>query len=244
MAALNLARELLNARTGSREADITVAQLPLSEREAYGIAISQCPKVAAWKLGGVNPWSQKVFANKEAFFGPLSAAELFLETREVSIDHLVGPLAEPELAVQIGDWQSSDPRAQIQAIGIGVEVPASVLPAAPKGELLGQITDRAGAGCLWIGCIQDCDDRVLTEQIEIEVAFGGEEPVECSTATLLGGVRSVLASFRRQARDLAMPVQRGQWIATGGLCPARPAHPGLGIAVSGLGSVAGFKFVD
>ena len=132
------------ARAKGQVAELQTEDLPEALETAYEIAASQLQEVAAWKIGGANPWSQKVFGNAEVFFGPLAPGEVYLDTAELSLNGLCAPLAEPEIMLEIAGPDSDD----FARMGLGFEIPASVLPEAAKTRLTGQICDRAGAGAL------------------------------------------------------------------------------------------------
>lgn len=221
-----LVAALTQAREAGKPAMITTADLPETPQEAYAVSRAQVGDVAAWKIGGANPWSRKVFDNKEVFFGPLHPHEVFLERDTMPLGGLVAPLAEPEVMLEIADWTTEAPTERFSRMGLGFEIPAAVLPESLKPELLGQIVDRAGAGGLWIGAIQPFDAVALDRELTVQMTHNGGAPTAGSSANVIGSPLGAAAEFLTLARRYDMPVARGQWIATGGLCPAVPVRSG------------------
>jgi 2-keto-4-pentenoate hydratase len=236
-----LASKLTTARAQSTVVDISQDELPRKLPDAYAVGLEQCPEVAAWKLGGVNEWSQKVFDNARPFFGPLSPVEVHVGSESVPIGHLVSPLAEPEVAVQLGTPDNDSGRLSLAALGLAVEIPASVLPDGPKALLCGQISDRAGAGALWIRPVEQADTGLINDEIEVSFRLNHQNADQCSSTQVLGGIITVLNSFFDQAEAYGITLKPGQWIATGGLVPAKPVVPGDEITLEGLDTKTRFK---
>jgi 2-keto-4-pentenoate hydratase len=225
---------LRGARDAARVADLEADSLPGTVAEAYEMVLPTIAMPAAWKIGGANPWSQKVFGNADPFFGALSAEEVVMEPDTVPLARLVSPLAEPEIALEIGDPE--DPGALFSRMGLSIEVPASVLPDAAKPRLTGQIADRAGAGALWIGAVGPFDPQAFSDDFETEFVHNDADPVIGRASNVLfGGPLGAARRFLDLARDHGAPVFSGQWIATGGLTPAVPVSAGDSIAFSALG---------
>ena len=226
MTQVNVKEALQAARAKGQPATLSVADLPTGVPEAYAQSIGQMQKVAAWKIGGANPWSRAVFDNTEVFFGPLHPSEVFLDTATVSLKGLVAPLAEPEVMLELGDWTAADPAARFTRIGLGFEIPASVLPDALKPELTGQIVDRAGAGALWISAVKEVTAEALNAAVSVRLLQNDQPPVEGHSDNVIGGVLGAVTEFLDLAQQYDMPLARGQWVATGGLCPAVSVAPG------------------
>lgn len=222
---------LQRARRAGQVAEITLADLPVSAQQAYEMVRTHAPEVVAWKIGGANPWSRQVFNNKEIFFGPLHQDELAFEGNRLSLRGLVAPLAEPEVMLEIADWTAQDPAARFSRVGLGFEIPAAVLPEALKPELMGQIADRAGAGALWIGATRSFDPALLETPLTVDMVKNGDAPVSGSTQNVITGPLGAAAEFLALAARHEMPLATGQWIATGGLCPAVPVQPGDTLAL-------------
>ena len=220
------AAALKQARMECRPAELTKPELPGTIAEAYGVSRSQVEEAAAWKIGGANPWSRKVFQNKEVFVGPLHPREVFMDVGRLPLAGLVSPLAEPEIMLEIGEWESADPAVCFRRMGLGFEIPAAVLPEALRPELTGQIADRAGAGALWITAIHPFNYSRLEREVKVQMALNGGAPTAGTSANVIGGPLGAAHEFFSLAKRYSLPVQRGQWIATGGLCPAVPVKAG------------------
>lgn len=239
-----LISKLSSARTQGAVAGVTRDELPTDLAEAYALGLEQCPDIAAWKLGGVNAWSQKVFDNDRPFFGPLSPSEVHVGTGSVPVGHLVSPLAEPEIAVQLGAADGASGRPSVTALGLAVEIPASVLPDDSKALLCGQVSDRAGAGALWIQPVGDADPSLIGDGIEVSFKLNDQVAEASSSTKVLGGITGALNAFFDQVEAYGIKLQPGQWIATGGLVPAKPVAPGDVIALEGLGAKVRFSLSD
>jgi 2-keto-4-pentenoate hydratase len=214
------------ARAAGKTADVSVNDLPSNAVDAYVIALEQVKKVGAWKIGGANPWSQAVFENEQIFFGPISTTEMAVETPDISIAGLHAPLAEPELMIQLGDWHDEDLSKRFTKIGFGFEIPASVLSDAAKGQLTGQMVDRAGAGALWIGAVTDFDADLLLHAFTSEFQHNTDDIIAGGSHNIIGGPLGAINDFLAQAVGYNLSLAQGQWIATGGLNPAVPIAQG------------------
>lgn len=227
--------EVLEAARGiGRQALLSLVDIPGDQREAYEISLAQMHRIAAWKIGGANPWSRKVFNNSESFFGPLHPNEVHLEVQSLSVDNLCNPLAEPEIMLQLGSCRTGDIGVCFARMAIGLEIPASVLPDDLKPELNAQIVDRAGAGALWVVGATTFDRDLLYPEFNCQVWKNGVETPVGSSANLRGGPLGAAAEFLRLAKRLNVTLEAGQWIATGGLTPAVPVAVGDVLRVRAL----------
>lgn len=225
---------LEQARLSGTSASLEAHHLPEDNATAYTIGLAQVDAVAAWKIGGANPWSRAVFNNDKIFFGALHHREVFVETPDLSIAGLNAPLAEPEIMLEIADWRSDDPLQRFSRMGIGFEIPASVLPDALKPQLNGQIVDRAGAGALWIAGACPLDLTCLAQDFPAQV-WQNETPLDQgNSGNIIGGILGAANEFIDLANHYSAPIAQGQWIATGGLCPSVSVKPGDKLRVKAL----------
>ena len=231
-----LTLQLQRARAQGRLAEITLADLPGTPAEAYAVGLAGMDQISAWKIGGANPWSRKVFDNTEVFFGPLAPAEIAVETAILDISGLWAPLAAPEIMLELGDWQAARSEAQFVRMGIGFEIPASVLPDDAKVQLTGQIADRAGAGALWVGAVQPIDIAKLEADFDSTFCHNDAAPVAGHSRNIFDGPLGAASEFLQLAKQYDMPLQSGQWIATGGLNPAVAIAPGDRLRFAALGA--------
>lgn len=216
----NLIAQLQQARKAAAPATISLADLPTTLQQAYQVSRAQIDVVAGWKIGGANPWSRAVFDNSVVFFGPLAPHELCINSASLDISALHAPLAEPEIMLELAEPGAGDPAQQFSRLGLGFEIPASVLPEDAKATLHGQIADRAGAGGLWIGAIQAFDAALLTTPFETRFQHNDEPAVVGSSANVIGGPLAAAQEFLQLAQSYDMPLRAGQWLATGGVNPA------------------------
>jgi 2-keto-4-pentenoate hydratase len=197
----------------------------LSEAYRIGLETLSAKTVAAWKLGGANPWSQSVFHNEVPFFGALLPHEVTIGRAELSLAGLVSPFAEPEVMLEIAELPAAGRQAPFSRMAIGVEIPASVLDAVSRGTLFGQIADRAGAGALWIAPPRDFDADWL-EDLTVQFCKRGAPALTGHAHSVIGGPVGAAAAMVDLARELGAPLRAGQWIACGGMVPAVPVCPG------------------
>lgn len=219
-------QKLKDARCRGEEAAIEPGELPADPAAAYALALSDPAPVAAWKIGGANPWSRAALGNEEVFFGALFKDEFFVETASVAAGGLNSPLAEPEIMLEIADSDAATPEAAFARMGLGFEFPASVLPENCKTRLTGQILDRAGAGALWIGAVQPFDADCVERPFVSEFRHNDAAPVAGSSTDITGGPLGAALEFLGLARRYGAGLAPGQWIASGGLSPAVPVAPG------------------
>ncbi|WP_170756222.1 hypothetical protein [Ruegeria lacuscaerulensis] len=191
-------------------------------------------KTAAWKVGGANPWSRKVFRNKDIFIGPLHPEELSVKTPSIPVAHLNAPLAEPEIMLELVQSNNAGGDVQFSRMSIGFEIPASVLPETLKTNLNGQIVDRAGAGALWITGITPFDKTILQQEFSCRTWRNGTETPCGSSTNLSKGPLGAAFEFLQVASNLGAPLLPGQWVATGGLSPAFPVRTGDTLRVKAL----------
>ena len=225
---------LTQARSAGEPARLVASDIPDGLADAYEIGFSQMQDIAAWKIGGANPWSREVFHNSESFFGAIHPGELFLEKPVVPLNGLNAPLAEPEIMLELAHAQGDDCTSKFSRMAIGFEIPASVLPDELKSVLNAQIVDRAGAGALWIAGITDFDRAILQQDFTSRAWLNGTETAPGGSTSLFGGPLGAAAEFLQLAARYDAPLRPGQWIATGGLSPAVPVSAGDSARVQAL----------
>ena len=239
----SLSKILLDARKNACEVPISQDDLPANLTQAYACSVAQVADVRAWKIGGANPWSQAVFKNSKVFFGPLEAREVFVEHNQIPIAGLVAPLVEPEVMLEIGDWSSENRRNRFPRMALGFEIPASVLPKALKSMLIAQVSDRAGAGAIWISKIQPLDEARISQGFEVEMEKNGKNLVVGHTENVISGPMGAAEEFLSLAIQHDMPLRSGQWIATGGLCPAVPVSRGDIVTLRDCNQIHRLEFI-
>ncbi|WP_217360912.1 hypothetical protein [Ruegeria sp. HKCCA5426] len=238
----HLCATLSRARTAGRPALLEESDIPESVSDAYAISFAQMQKISAWKVGGANPWSRKVFRNTNSFIGPLRPDELFLGTSSIPVAHLNAPLAEPEIMLEIAP-SNNTADVQFSRMSIGFEIPATVLPEALKANLNGQIVDRAGAGALWIDGITPFDQTALKQEFSCRTWHNGAETPPGSSTNLTNGPLGAAFEFLQVATAFGAPLLPGQWVATGGLSPAFPVATGDFLRVKALDWDVGLNLI-
>lgn len=242
LAMKNIQKALKTARRACQEA-VFSDELPEALSDAYASVLETGEKVAAWKIGGANPWSRRVFANDEVFFGPLFDAEVIHQNPDLDLSGLFSPLAEPEISLRINDPEATDFGKAFDALALSLEIPASVLPADRKSQLAGQIMDRAGAGALWIGPLLDMPLNSLSEQFETSFWHNDNPAIVGHSANILPSLTGAAMEFLSLAKRYEMPLEHGQWVASGGLNPAVAVQPGDVIRFEALGAEISVTFL-
>ena len=213
------------ARRAGQKAALGPENLPPDRAAAYQMALAQVDRPLAWKIGASNHWSRMAFGIDHIFFGPLTGSEVRLGGDSLDLSGLVEPLVEPEIVVQIADPDAPNIRGFVSAIELGLEIPATVLPEHLKGHLNAQIVDRAGVGALWVETGMNLEPACLDNPITGSFQHNNESATSWSSANLTGTVRDILSEFRSLAHLYGARLNRGQWIATGGVCKPVPVVP-------------------
>ncbi|WP_375687085.1 hypothetical protein [Pseudooceanicola sp. LIPI14-2-Ac024] len=229
---------LKHARANGETAPMTEGDLPATEGAAYAAATACVEDVAGWKIGGANPWSREVFGNTQVFFGALDRRETYLDGDSVPTAGLVAPLAEPEIMLRL----SGDADRPFDAMALGIEIPATVLSDVLKPVLRAQMTDRAGAGLLWVGPVMAFDEGALLSAFDTAFHHNDAPVIAGRSANIIGGPLGAAAEFLALARQHVMPLAAGQWVATGGLNPAVRVAAGDTVRFAALGHEVGLKF--
>ncbi|MFY1709570.1 hypothetical protein [Tritonibacter scottomollicae] len=211
---------LKQARKNGSTAKIEIRHLPQNLEDAYAVSQMQVQEAKAWKIGGANPWSRQIFKNTRVFAGPLQHHEVNIGTAPLSITGLNKPLAEPEVMLKMKNPTGRTPSEQFSDMALGFEIPATVLPEELQPVLNAQVSDRAGAGLLWVGQPQPFDAEHFETDFEIAFSKNGDDPVTGSSTNILGGPLGAAEEFLGLAPRYGLSVTSGQWIASGGLCPA------------------------
>ena len=74
--------------------------------------------------------------------------------------------------------------------------------------------------------IHPFDKDRLQAPFEAQLIHNDADPVAASSRNVIGGPLGAAAEFLQLAQRYDLPVAAGQWVATGGLCPAVPLVPG------------------
>jgi 2-keto-4-pentenoate hydratase len=221
-----LARTLSDARKAKAVAAIEHHDLPATLTGAYAVALRQVTTIDGWKIGGANPWSKAAIGNTEIFAGPLVPDEVVRSNEAIAVSHLVGPLAEPEIVLELGDCDRPGATPAFARMGLGIEIPSSVLPEPLKSTVIGQVSDRAGAGVLKVGALQAFSADVLSQEFEIAFQHNDAAPVVGTSCSVFGGPLGAAMEMLRLAKVYGWPLRSGQLVATGGLCRAVAIKPG------------------
>ena len=180
------------------------------------------PTISAWKLGGTNNYTQKLFNVEEAYFGPLFANEIFfIENGKGNLPKLSLLKGEAELALRLSDFgaenlnsESQDANLIFDAWSVAIEFPYSVFSDLPEAGVAALIADRCAAGALVLGPIQK---GLPSKEFTIAIEVNGQQRSAGSQDDMLLHPTDAALAFRNLAFEYGFDLRAGQWISTGGL---------------------------
>jgi len=178
--------------------------------------------VSAWKLGGTNNYTQKLFNVDRAYFGPLFAHEvLFIDNVKGNLPQLSLLKGEAEVALRLSSFgadslnsESQDANVIFDAWSAAIEFPYSVFSDLPGAGVEALIIDRCAAGALVLGPIQK---GLPSKEFTIAIDVKGKERSAGSQDDMLLHPTDAALEFRHLAFENGFDLRAGQWVSTGGL---------------------------
>lgn len=211
-----------------RQQSTRAVDLPLTLDAAYQAMahalIGRTP--GGWKLGGTNAATQEAFATKTLYCGPLLTDQIVqpFQTSD-AYQNLLSPVFEPEISVCLA---TIDPGSD-QLFSVAkwsLEIPNSALTHDDGPDLIALIADHCAPGLLLLG-----GDAAPSIQQDLSLFIDGRKVETGSTAWLVSPLDQIVRDFLTLAQRYDLPIEPGQWVATGGLCPAQPFKPESDIAL-------------
>ena len=201
-------------------------------------------RVSGHKVGLTNPAVQEQLGMDEPIWGVLFADRCRTDGDDLGGAGLIEPRVEVEVAVVLG----ADLDKGQHTVADVISATAYVLPAFEivDSRISGwditnfdMIADNAGAGLYVLGTRPVPLAAVDLRRVEMRLTVNGEEAATGSGAACLGNPLNSVLWLADTMSQRGTPLQAGETIMTGSLCPMRPIAPGdeLAAEIEGLGRI-------
>ena len=201
-------------------------------------------RVSGHKVGLTNPAVQEQLGMDEPIWGVLFADRCRTDGDDLGGAGLIEPRVEVEVAVVLGTDLDRGQHTVADVIG----ATAYVLPALEivDSRITGwditnfdMIADNAGAGLYVLGTRPVPLAAVDLRRVEMQLTVNGEDAATGSGAACLGNPLNSVLWLADTMSKRGTPLQAGECIMTGSLCPMQPLTPGdeLVAEIEGLGTV-------
>lgn len=208
------------------------ADLPAGLDGAYAglarLTAAEPSRWGAWKLGGTNAGSRAAFRVDRLYYGAIAQDEILCSPPEGRLAAPGVPLAELKGEVEIALRISADGRGW-NAWCVALEMPASPIAGLVDLGVVALVADRCAAGALVLGQAQE--GPLPGPQARLRQDIDGVPAGEGTVALLTAPPADLLTEFLDMARAHGAPVAPGQWVATGGITPCLPYHPGQHVRI-------------
>ncbi|MXV99138.1 MAG: 2-keto-4-pentenoate hydratase [Acidimicrobiaceae bacterium] len=202
-------------------------------------------RVSGHKVGLTNPAVQEQLGMDEPIWGVLFADRCRTDGDDLGGAGLIEPRVEVEVAVVLG----ADLDKGQHTVADVIRATAFVLPAFEivDSRIAGwditnfdMIADNAGAGLYVLGTRPVPLAAVDLRRVEMQLTVNGEDAATGSGAACLGNPLNSVLWLADTMSQRGTPLQAGECIMTGSLCPMRPITPGdkLHAEIDGLGTVS------
>ena len=201
-------------------------------------------RVSGHKVGLTNPAVQEQLGMDEPIWGVLFADRCRTDGDDLGGAGLIEPRVEVEVAVVLG----ADLDKGQHTVADVISATAFVLPAFEivDSRISGwditnfdMIADNAGAGLYVLGTRPVPLAAVDLRRVEMRLTVKGEDAAIGSGAACLGNPLNSVLWLADTMSQRGTPLQAGETIMTGSLCPMRPIAPGdeLAAEIEGLGRI-------
>lgn len=196
------------------------------------------------KIGLTSVVVQKMFGVDQPDYGMLFADMAVADGEEISLDQLIQPKVEGEIAFYLGDdldgdaLTSADVMAAVDYVVAAAEIVDSRIRDWDIGSL-DTIADNASSGVYVLGSqprkLSELDLRMCGMVIE----HRGEPVSVGAGAACLGNPNTAALWLARKMVEVGRPLKKGELILSGALGPMVPVTPGAAYEcrISGLGGV-------
>ncbi len=254
-AALEAAAERLRAAmTAGAPCEPVRSLLGTSADPAAGYAVQQLNtdhwlaagrRISGHKVGLTNKAVQDQLGMAEPIWGVLFADRCRTDGDDIGNAGLIEPRVEVEVAVVLGSELDKGQHTVADVIG----ATAYVLPALEivDSRISGwditnfdMIADNAGAGLYVLGTRPVPLTAVDLRRVEMQLTVNGEEAATGSGSACLGNPLNSVLWLADTMSQRGTPLQAGECIMTGSLCPMRPIALGDGLhaEIQGVGTVS------
>ena len=201
-------------------------------------------RISGHKVGLTNPAVQAQLGMNEPIWGVLFADRCRTEGYDLGGAGLIEPRVEVEVAVVLG----ADLDKGQHTVADVISATAYVLPAFEivDSRISGwditnfdMIADNAGAGLYLLGTRPVPLAAVDLRRVAMELAVNGKSAATGSGAACLGNPLNSVLWLADTMCDRGTPLQAGETIMTGSLCPMQPIAAGdeLVAEIEGLGRI-------
>ena len=252
-AALEAAAERLRAAmTAGAPCEPVRGLLGESAGPAAGYAVQQLNtehwlaagrRISGHKVGLTNKAVQDQLGMDEPIWGVLFADRCRTDGDDIGDAGLIEPRVEVEVAVVLG----TDLDKGQHTVADVISATAFVLPALEIVDSriswditsADMIADNAGSGLYVLGTRPVPLAAVDLRRVEMRLTVNGEEAATGSGSACLGNPLSSVLWLADTMSQRGIPLQAGECIMTGSLCPMRPIAPGdeLHAEIEGVGTV-------
>ncbi len=202
-------------------------------------------RVSGHKVGLTNPAVQQQLGMDEPIWGMLFADKCRTDGDDLDGAGLISPRLEVEVAFVLGAELDKGRHTAVDVI----DATAYVLPALEivDSRIAGwditstdMIADNAGSGLYVLGGRPVPLSAVDLRRVEMRLTVNGEEAATGTGANCLGHPLNSVLWLADTMSERGTPLQPGECIMTGSLCPMRPITPGeeLKAEIQGLGTVS------
>ena len=201
-------------------------------------------RISGHKVGLTNPAVQAQLGMDEPIWGVLFADKCRTDGADIGDAGLIEPRVEVEAAVVLAADLDKGRHTVVDVIG----ATAYVLPALEivDSRIAGwditstdMIADNAGAGLYVLGTRPVPLAAVDLRRVQMRLTVNEEEAATGLGAACLGNPLNSVVWLADTMCDLGTPLQAGECIMTGSMCPMHPIAPGdeLLAEIEGLGVV-------
>lgn len=201
-------------------------------------------RVVGRKIGLTSTVVQEQLGVDRPDFGVLFDDMDVSDDAEVSVDRLLQPRVEAEIAFVLGSDLVEGPldlahvRATVDHMAVALEIVDSRI--AGWDITFGDtVADNASSGLFVLGAERHTLDEVEPRDVTMSMTRHGEVVSTGTGAACLGDPLAALTWLATTARDLGQPLLAGQVVLSGALGPMVPVAPGdtFTAVVPGLGEV-------
>lgn len=207
---------------------LTPDAVPADLQAAYAMAFKDLSwKPAAWKLGSSTKASQKALGFQMPIFGPLASWEMAFAPLELELPAAIPVCGEAELLLRLAstDYKKLAKKELCDAWAWSMELPSSSIINLADLPAPALVADRCAAFFLVIGRQFSMNEPWNTDTIEVKI--DGQLEASGSLSELVCDPLDCILKFLQECKHYNVPVQSGQWIATGGLTKCVPLDSGL-----------------
>jgi 2-oxopent-4-enoate hydratase len=209
------------------------------------LRVAQGITVVGRKIGATSEAVQTQLGVHQPDFGVLFSDMAYADGDVITMDRLLQPRAEAEIAfVLVADLDDGplDVAQCRAAVGYAVAALEIVDSRITQWDIsfADTVADNASSGVFVLGAERRTLAELEPAEVTMAMRIDGEVVSTGTGAACLGDPLNALSWLALCAREFGDPLRAGQVILSGALGPMRPVHPGAAVdaAVEGLGTVS------